>query len=283
MYTTIQYKISDRILTITLNRPDQMNAFNETMCAEIVDALDRADTDDDVRAIIVTGAGRAFCAGSDLEGARPFDFSDTSVFEHRDTGGQIALRLYDMKKPVIAAINGAAVGVGITMTLPMDIRICSEKSKLGFVFASRGIVNEAASGWFLPRIVGMSKAMEWVSTGRLIMADEALASGLVTYVVPAEEVYPKALEIARMIVANTAPVSVALARQLMYKMLGEQHPMTSHKLESMMLQWIGSKKDADEGVNSFREKRTANYTMSVNDDMPEFYPWWAKRDFPRTV
>lgn len=281
-YSFIKYEVAERILTITLNRPDKMNAFNPQMCDEIIDALNKADEDDDIRAIIFTGAGKAFCAGSDLSGAgATFDYSASNVFDYRDTGGRIALRLYEMKKPVIAAINGAAVGVGITMTLPMDIRICSEKSKIGFVFASRGIVNEACSGWFLPRTVGMSKAMEWMATGRLITGQEAYDSKLVSYVLPTEEVYEKALEIARQIVKNTAPVSVALSRQLMWKMLGEDHPMQSHKIESMILQWGGNKKDAEEGVNSFLEKRDANYTMKPSEDMPEFYPWSPEKEFPK--
>jgi len=280
MYKTIKYEVAERIATITLNRPEVMNVFEGTMTEELVDAFDKADKDDDVRVVIVTGAGKAFCAGSELVGERPFDYGG-NAFEHRDTGGRVAMRVYDMQKPVIAAINGVAVGIGITMTLSMDIRICSDKSKMGFVFASRGIVSEAASGWFLPRIVNIAKAMEWISTGRLVGAEEALEAGLVSYVVPTEEVYPKALEIARMIVSNTAPVSVALCRQLMYKTMGARTPMTAHKLESMLLQWIGTTRDADEGINSFREKRTANYTMSVNNDMPDFYPWWQEEKFPR--
>lgn len=284
-FKTLKYDVTERIATITLNKPDKMNAFSNQMCQDIVDALDLCDNDDEVRVVIFTGEGRAFCAGFDLDGEfSPFgiDFANTSIYDHRDPGGIVALRLYEMKKPVIAAINGAAVGVGITMTLSMDIRIMSERAKLGFVFAKRGIVNEACSGWFLPRIVGMSKAMEWVATGRLIEAQEALESGLVSYVVPKEDVYSKAVAIAKEIVANTAPVSVALARQLMYKMQGEPHPMLSNKLESMLVYWCGTSKDAKEGVDSFFEKREPNYNMKPSTEMPDFYPWWEKKSFPKT-
>jgi len=284
-FETLKYTGHDRICTITLSRPEKLNAFSNKMGGEIAKALLQADGDDEIRVVIVTGEGKAFCAGSDLSSEFPpfgIDFDNSTYYSHRDPGGVIALTLYDMKKPVIAAINGAAIGVGITMTLPMDVRIMSTRAKAGFVFASRGIVNEACSGWFLPRLVGMDKAMEWVTTAKMVLADEALASGLATYVVEPEEVYPKALEIARQVVSNTAPVSVALARQLMYKMMGETHPMASHKLESMMIQWCGTTKDAKEGVDSFFEKREPVYTMRLSDEMPPFYPWWEEKTFPNT-
>ena len=281
-YETIKSEVADRVATITLNRPNNMNSFNPLMCDELLDAFNKADEDDNVRAVIVTGAGKAFCAGSDLSGD-PFDYSKTNIFAHRDTGGQVSLRIYDMKKPVIGAINGAAVGVGITMTLPMDIRVISEKAKIGFVFASRGIINEGCSGWFLPRLVGAGKAVEWVATGRIISGAEVLESGLATYMTPVEEVYAKALVIAREIVNNTAPVSVALARQLMWKMLGEPHPMASHKIESMTLQWIGTSQDAMEGVKSFLEKREPNYKMKPSAEMPPYYPWWEAKGFPKML
>lgn len=281
-FNTIKYSVEDSVGTITLYRPDQMNAITYESIFEIVEALNQADQDDSVRVVIVTGAGKAFCAGADLSGAN-FDYSAVSVFAHRDEGGIIAMRIFDMKKPVIAAINGTAAGVGATMTLPMDIRIVSEKAKVGFVFASRGIINEAGSGWFLPRIVGIAKAMEWVATGRLVKSDELLSSGFATYVVPPEEVYPKAVEIATEIVRNTAPVSVALSRQLMWRMLGEREPMVSHKIESMIMQWIGTTKDAKEGIESFLEKRPAMYTMKPSEEMPPFYPWWDVREFPKTL
>lgn len=280
-FETIRYKVEDRIATITLHRPERLNAFTVQMCDDILEALDKADEDDDVRAVIFTGEGKAFCAGSDLTG-EPLSFGidrdKVSIEEHRDQGGLVSLRLFSMRKPIIAAINGAAVGVGITMTLPMDIRILSRKAKVGFVFASRGIVNEACSGWFLPRIVGMAKAMEWVSCGRLVEAEEALSAGLVTYVEEPENVYSKALEIAGQIRDNTAPVSVALARYLMTTMQTEPHPLASHKLESKMIYWCGTTKDAKEGVASFLEKREAVYTMRPSRDMPPFYPETSKRE-----
>ncbi|MDR3349788.1 MAG: crotonase/enoyl-CoA hydratase family protein [Acidaminococcales bacterium] len=281
-YETIKSEVADKVATITLNRPNNMNSFNPLMCDELLDAFNKADENDNVRVVIVTGAGKAFCAGSDLSGD-PFDYSKTNIFAHRDTGGQVSLRIYDMKKPVIGAINGAAVGVGITMTLPMDIRVISEKAKIGFVFASRGIINEGCSGWFLPRLVGAGKAVEWVATGRIISGAEVLDSGLATYMVPPEEVYAKALVIAHEIVNNTAPVSVAMARQLMWKMLGESHPMASHKLESMTLQWIGTSPDALEGVKSFLEKRPPNYSMKPSKEMPPYYPWWDAKGFPKML
>lgn len=282
-FQTLQYRLDGHIATIMLSRPEKLNAFSNQMGSELLQALECSDQDDQVRAVIVTGNGKTFCAGSDLASEYPpfgIDYARLTYDTHRDPGGLIALRLYDMKKPVIAAINGTAVGVGITMTLPMDIRIMSSRAKAGFVFASRGIVNEACSGWFLPRLVGMGKAMEWVATGRMVPADEALSAGLVNYVVEPERVYPTALELAQTICKGTAPVAVALARQLMYKMLGASHPMDSHKLESMMIHWCGTTRDAREGVDSFFEKREPIYNMSTVSEMPPFYPWWEAREFP---
>lgn len=284
-FQTISYQVEDHIATIVLNRPEKLNAFNNLMGQELVQALDLADMDDSVRVVIFTGEGKAYCAGSDLSSEFPpfgIDYDHVTCDAHRDPGGVIALRLFDMKKPLIAAINGTAVGVGATMTLPMDIRIASAKAKFGFVFASRGIVNEACSGWFLPRIVNIGKALEWVATGRMVSATEALETGLIHYVADPEEVYHKAVELAQAICRNTAPVSVALARQLMYKMLGADHPMESHKLESMMIYWCGMTRDAKEGVESFFEKRPPVYNMSPQKEMPPFYPWWKEREFPRS-
>ena len=279
-YDQIKYEISDRILTITLDRPERLNAYTIQMCNDIISALDRAEADDNGRAIIVTGEGRAFCTGKDLKDRdQAFNYSATSSENHRDSGGLLALRIFELKKPVIAAINGPAVGIGITMTLPMDIRIASTDAKMGFVFTRRGIVNEACSGWFLPRIVGIAQALEWVTTGRVFSAQEALTGGLVSKVVPPEELLNTARAIALDIAQNTAPVSVALARQLLWRMLEAGHPMESHKLESRLIHWLGQQPDAIEGVTSFLDKRKPNYSMSPDKDMPEFYPWWPERRF----
>lgn len=283
-YTEIKYEVSDRVLTITLNRPEKLNAHTPTMSSEMLDALDRADADDDVRVIIVTGAGKAFCAGADLSRRNEtFDYqardSEDDLDTHRDRGGLTTLRLYDMKKPVIAAINGAAVGFGITMTLPMDIRLASENARMGFVFTRRGIVPEACSSWFLPRIVGISKALEWALMGRLFDAGEALAHGLVGEVLPPDALLPRAREIAAEIATNTSAVSVALSRQLLWKMLGADHPMEAHRVDSKCMYWMGSRADAGEGILSFLEKRPPGFTMRPSADMPEFYPWWRERRF----
>ncbi|MDO8673216.1 MAG: crotonase/enoyl-CoA hydratase family protein, partial [Dehalococcoidia bacterium] len=253
-YSVIKYEIADRVLTITLNRPEKLNAFADGMGVELMDALNRADEDDDVRAIIVTGAGRGFCAGADLSG-KPFDYADTPIEKHRDGGGLLTLRIYDMKKPMIAAINGPAVGVGVTMTLPMDIRLASESARFGLVFAKRGIVPEACSSWFLPRVVGISQAAEWTFTGRIFDAQEALAGRLVSRVLAPEDLLPTARQIAREIAENTSAISVALTRQMLWKMLGADHPMEAHKIDSKGVYCLGQGADAREGVNSYREKR----------------------------
>jgi len=283
-YEQIAYEVADGILTITLDRPDQLNAFTTTMMYEVIDAIDRADADDDVRAVVVTGRGRGFCAGADLgSGGDTFNAeaqgAQTRDSVPRDGGGLVTLRLFECTKPVIAAINGPAVGVGITMTLPMDIRLAVEGAKIGFVFARRGIVPEAASSWFLPRLVGISQAMEWVATGRVFDAEEALRGGLVRSVHPADDLLPTAYAIAREIADNTAPVSVALARQMMWKMLGADHPMEAHKLDSRGIYERGRSADAVEGVTAFLEKRPAVFPMRVSADMPDFFPWWEERRF----
>ena len=275
-FQDILYEVEDHVLTITLNRPDRLNAFTPTMAAELIEALDRSDADDDVRAVIVTGAGRGFCAGADLGGGggtfdwRDRDRGDAGVA--RDGGGRVSLRIYESLKPVIAAINGPAVGVGVTMTLPMDVRIAAAGAKIGFVFARRGIVPEACSSWFLPRIVGISQAMEWVSTGRVFAAEEALAGGLVRSVHPAEEVVPVARALAREIADEGAPVSVAIARRLMWTMLGASHPMEAHRADSRAMFARGQSADAHEGVTSFLEKRPAQFTDRVSDGLPELFP-----------
>jgi enoyl-CoA hydratase/carnithine racemase len=267
--------IENNILTIAINRPERLNALTEAAINEFIGILDLADQNDGVKAIIVTGTGRGFCAGADLEkGGDTFADSQTPESEYRDWGGRLTLRIYEMKKPMIGAINGPAVGVGITMTLPMDIRIASTNAKVGFVFTRRGIAPEACSGWFLPRVVGISKAAEWTLTGRILSMQEALSGGLVSQVVEPDELLPTAVSIAREIVENTSSISVALTRQLLWRMLGADHPMESHLIESKMIQWLGSQGDAKEGVSSFLEKRAPQFKMKVSEDMPPFYPWW---------
>ena len=269
------------ILTIELHRPDKLNALNETMWRELLEVLDEVDANDAIRVAIVTGAGRGFCAGADLaSGGDTFDHSgEEAASEHRDGGGLISLRIFRCLKPMIAAINGPAVGVGVTMTLPMDVRIASDKAKFGFVFARRGIVPEAASSWFLPRVVGISRAMEWVATGRVFPPDEALAGGLVSRVVPGDELLATAQELAREIAENTSSVSVALSRQMLWRMLGAAHPMEAHRLDSRAIYAMGQSPDGREGVQSFLEKRPAAFAMKVSSDMPEFFPWWKERPF----
>ncbi len=286
-YTTILFDVKDRIATITFNRPENMNSYNNTMSAEINKALDEADNDPNVRAVIFTGNPNtkkpAFCAGFDLTGGKPFDFSNEDIHDTRDTGGTNALRIFQMKKPIIAAINGAAVGIGITITMPMDIRIISEKAKIGFVFAKRGFVNEACSSWFLPRIVGVSKAAELVMTGRILTAQQAYECGLMTEVVPEDKVYERAVEVAKEIADNCAPVSVALCRQMIYQMAGARWPMTAHKLESVSYHYIGVSPDALEGAASFLEKRPPEFAMDPAKDMPPEYPWFPPQQFPKNV
>jgi enoyl-CoA hydratase/carnithine racemase len=280
-YETLLTEVRDRVLTVTMNRPDRLNAFTEQMMLDWLHLLDAIDADDDVRAVVVTGAGRGFCAGADLGGGgKTFDASRVEkIDEHRDGGGRVTLRIFECKKPIIAAVNGAAVGVGATMTLPMDVRIASEDARFGFVFARRGIVPEAASSWFLPRVVGISQAMEWVATGRVFGAAEALAGRLVSRVVPAAELLPAAHALAREIADNTSAISVALARQMLWKMLGADHPMEAHKVDSQAIYSMGRSADAYEGVQSFLEKRPARFTMKASSEMPAFFPWWKERKF----
>ncbi len=280
-FETLTTELAQRTLTVTLNRPERMNALTTNMLAELLQVFDEIDQNDEIRVAIVTGAGRAFCAGADLGGGGgTFDHSEEEeAREHRDGGGLGSLRIFECKKPVIAAINGAAVGAGVTLTLPMDVRIASETAKFGFVFARRGIVPEACSSWFLPRLVGISQAMEWVATGRVFGAQEALAGGLVSRVVPPDQLLPAARALAAEIADNTSAVSVALARQLMWRMLGADHPMEAHKLDSRAIYAMGQSPDGYEGVTSFLEKRPARFTMKVSSDMPAFFPWWKPRKF----
>jgi enoyl-CoA hydratase/carnithine racemase len=279
--TQILYEVQDRVAVITLNRPERMNAFTGRMMHELLEVFEAIDRDDDVRAVVVTGAGKAFCAGADLgAGGATFDAEkggeSVGVSDHRDGGGRVSLAIFACRKPVIAAINGHAVGVGITMTLPMDLRIVAEDAKVGFVFARRGIVPEACSSWFLPRIVGISKAAELCYTGRVFRAADEQSSGLFSYVVPADQVVAKAMEIAREIAANTSAVSVALSKALLWHGLGQETPQHAHLVDSKCIQWTGKNPDAYEGVQSFLDKRSPDFKMSPWNDMPEFYPWWVE-------
>ena len=279
-FETILYDVQDGILTITLNRPERLNAFNNAMRDEVIAALDAADADDEVKAIIFTGAGRAFCAGADLGGGGDtFNYKPKDPGVPRDGGGLLTLRIFECLKPVISACNGAAVGIGATMQCAMDIRLASENAKYGFVFSKRGIVPEAASSWFLPRVVGISTALEWTFSGRVFPADEARNRGFVRTVYPADELMPAALELAKEFCNETSAVSVAMARQMMWKMLGADHPMEAHQIDSRGVYFTGKSEDAQEGVKSFLEKRPANYPGKVSSDMPEFFPWWEPRDF----
>jgi enoyl-CoA hydratase/carnithine racemase len=297
-YEQILYDVSDNILTITLNRPEKLNAFTGTMMNEMIDAFNRADADDNIRAVIVTGAGRAFCAGADLSaGAKTFDYEaredrpdrkpkrdakgeiDLSDESIRDGGGLLTLRIFESKKPVIAAVNGPAVGVGVTMQLAMDIRLASENARFGFVFARRGIVPEACSSWFLPRVVGISQALEWTFSGRVFPAQEAFEGGLVKKVYKPEELIPAARALAKEIADNTAPVAVALIRHMMWKTLGADHPMEGHKIDSRGIFVRGASADVREGVTSFLEKRPAKFPDKVSTDMPSYFPWWKERKY----
>ena len=283
-YTEIIYEVSDNIATVTLHRPDKMNAFTGVMMNELLQVFDEIDADDNVRAVIVTGSGRAFCAGADLShGADTFSdgklSGQTLTSVRRDGGGMVTLRMFRCNKPIIGAINGAAVGIGATMTLPMDIRIAADSAKMGFVFTRRGIVPEACSSWFLPRLVGISQAQEWVLTGRVFLADEALRGGLVRSIHPQEELLQVARELAKEIVDNAAPVSVALARQMMWRMLGASHPMEAHRVDSRGIQERGRSADTREGVTSFLQKRPAVFGDKVTTDVPDIFVGWEEPEF----
>jgi len=283
-YEQILYAVEDGIATITLNRPEKLNAFTNTMRAELIAAFDAVDADDAVRAVIVTGAGRAFCAGADLSaGASTFDYAARGRIapdeQRRDGGGTVTLRIFECKKPVIAAVNGPAAGIGATMQLPMDIRFAAEGARFGFVFTRRGVVPEACSSWFLPRLVGIQQALDWMLSGRVFDAAEAKAGGLVKAVLPPAQLLPAARAWAREIVATTAPVSVALTRQMLWRMLTADHPMEAHKIDSRGIQTMGRTPDAYEGVTSFLEKRQPRFAMRPSQDMPAFYPWWPDRPF----
>ena len=290
-FECILYDVKDKVLTITLNRPDRLNAYTGQMQSNLIEAFDKAGKDDDIRAIIVTGAGRGFCAGADLgAGGNTFNREvrnnkgETEGIKDdpewmRDGGGRTTLAIFDCPKPIIAAFNGPAVGVGVTMTLPMDIRIASEEAKFGFVFARRGLVPEAASSWFLPRVVGINKALEWTFSGRVFSPEEAKEGGLIRSIHPADKLLEEANKIAQEIVENTSAVSVAMTRLMLWRLLGADHPMEAHKVDSRAIYELGQGGDAKEGVESFLEKRPPEFPSKVSEDMPEFYPWWEERKF----
>ena len=282
-FTQIKLDTADGIATLTLSRPEKMNAFTGVMMQEMIDAIDITDADDSVRAVIVTGEGeRAFCAGADLtpdEGAGNVfarhdpvdDLSDTRV---RDGGGRLVLRLFNSQKPLIGACNGVAVGVGATMQLPFDMRLCSDNARFGFVFARRGITPEACSSWFLPRLVGMQTALEWCMTGRIFDAGEARERGLVRSVHPQGELMDAAVGLAREIADNTSAVSVAMTRAMLWRLSATDHPMMAHRIDSRSIYRLSRSADAKEGIASFLEKRSPTYPDKVSKDMPDFYPWW---------
>ncbi|MBT3833745.1 MAG: crotonase/enoyl-CoA hydratase family protein [Gammaproteobacteria bacterium] len=279
-YEAIIYEVEDNILTITLNRPERLNAFNGQMSSEVHSALDRADADDNVRAIIFTGAGRGFCAGADLSsGSETFDYESDGRGIHPDGGGVLTLRLFECLKPVISACNGPAVGVGATMQCAMDIRMASDKARYGFVFSKRGIVPEACSSWFLPRCVGINTALEWAYSGRIFDAQEALEKRFVRSVHKENDLMPAARDLAHEFAEQTSSVSVTMIRHMMWKMLGADHPMEAHKIDSRGVYFTGKSEDAHEGVQSFLEKRPAEFSGKVSTDMPEFFPWWEQRKF----
>lgn len=285
-YEQIDYRVEDRILTLTLNRPDKLNAFTVTMMNELIDAFDRSDADDDVRVVVVTGAGRGFCAGADLSaGGSTFDGRGQEGGGgdrppvRRDGGGLVTLRIFRSLKPVIAAVNGPAVGVGATMQLPMDVRLASTQARFGFVFSRRGVVPEACSSWFLPRVVGISKASEWVMTGRVFSAQEAYDARLVSGLYEPDELLPAAYALAREVADNTSAMSVALSRQMLWRMLGEDHPMAAHRIDSRGIAYMGASPDAYEGVQSFLEKRPPEFTMKPSTDLPDYFPWFTEPEF----
>ena len=283
-YSQITYERRGPAAILTLNRPEKMNAFTRTMMDEIIAAIDEADADDAVRAVVFTGSGeRAFCAGADLtpEGgghvfSDPQPVEDLSDERVRDGGGRLTLRLFDAQKPLISACNGVAVGVGVTMQLPMDVRLAADNARFGFVFARRGIVPEAASSWFLPRIVGVPTALEWCMTGRLFDAAEALDKGLVRSVHPQGELMDAALALVDEIAGNTSAVSVAMTRAMLWRLPAAEHPMMAHRIDSRAIYRLSRSADAREGIDSFLEKRAPNYPDTVSGDMPDFYPWWEQ-------
>jgi len=280
---TVRTEVRDNSLVIYLSREERMNAFTLSMQQEIVKVLDDAEQNDDIKAIIFTGDGKAYCAGADLSsGGDTFDNRKGRKRTNnvvRDSGGLLTLRLFKSKKPLIAAVNGAAVGIGATMLLPMDIRICSDRARFGFVFARRGIVPEAASSWFLPRLIGIDKALELCYSGKVISAEEAKEINLVSEVLPQEKLIERALEIAKEFTAESSQISIALTRQMMWRMLGADDPMEAHKVDSRAIFELGQSGEAVEGVTSFLEKRSPSFPGKVSKDMPSFFPWWNEKEF----
>jgi len=281
-FSTILYEVEDNILTITLNRPDRLNAFNGDMYRDLIKAFDMADADDNVRAVIMTGAGRGFCAGADLApGGNTFKggTATTAPKDVGDEGGEVSMRIFKSLKPVIVAFNGPAVGVGVTMTLPADIRIAAKNIKMGFVFSARGIIPEACSSWFLPRIVGISKALEWCYTARVFRSEEALEAGLVSSLHEPDELIPAARALAREFVDNTSAISCTVLRHMMWRMLGASHPIEAHRIDTKGIKALGASPEAEEGVAAFLEKRKPNFPGRVSKDLPDFFPWWDEPKF----
>lgn len=278
-FETLRYEVAEHIATITLNRPEKLNALDPTLLAEWPLAIDAADRDDEVRAIIITGAGRAFCAGADLSDGPDSFRREVPELEHRDEGGLVSLRMFECMKPIIVAFNGVAVGAGVTIALAADVRLASERARFGLVFAQRGLVPEAASSWFLPRVVGISRAIEWTSTARIFDAQEALEGGLIRSVHPHDELMPAARELGAEIVRNSAPVAVALSRQMMWRMLGAAHPIEAHRIDSQLMWNLARSADVEEGVNSFTENRRPHFPMRPSRDLPPPYPWWEEPPF----
>jgi len=281
-YNTILYSVSENILTITLNRPERLNAWNLEMYRELRDAFDKSDADDDVRVVIITGAGRGFCAGADLsKGADTFEGHAASIAKEKrgDEGGELSRRIFRSLKPVIVAFNGPAVGVGITFPLAADIRLATKGIKMGFVFAGRGIIPEACSSWFLPRIVGISKALEWCYTGRVFRSEDALAAGLVRSLHEPEELMPAARTLAKEIAENSSPISCTVLRQMLWQMLGASHPIEANRLDTKGIDILGVSPDAKEGITAFMEKRKPNFPGKVSTDLPDYFPWWEEPEF----
>jgi enoyl-CoA hydratase/carnithine racemase len=281
-YKTILYSVEDHVLTITLNRPEQLNAFNGDMFHELLAAFARSDADDEVKVVIITGAGRGFCAGADLSrGSETFEGHAEAIKKAKrgDEGGELSRRIFNSLKPVIVAFNGPAVGVGLTFPLAADIRLATKNIKMGFVFASRGIIPEACSSWFLPRIVGISKALEWCYTARVFRSEEALAAGLVRSLHEPEELLPAARALAKEMVENSSAISNTVLRHMMWRMLGASHPIEAHRIDTLGIDQLGVSADAKEGIAAFLEKRKPAFPGKVSKDLPAYFPWWEEPEF----